>query len=287
MVTILQNNHLIFLIITGILGVMVGSFLNVVIYRLPIMLKREWEKDCHEYLKQTIPTKYAVFNLSIPSSHCPICAAPVLWWQNIPIISYILLRGKCANCKATIHWRYPAIELLSCLTSLLVASHFGISLQALAVLILTWMLIAATFIDLDHQLLPDNITLPLVWLGLLLNTNYLFTTPENAIIGAASGYLILWLIAYLFKLIRKIDGMGYGDFKLLAVFGAWLGWQILPLILFTASLIGSIIGISLMLNKNYRFTKPIAFGPYLAITGWLAFFWGQDILNWYLNSYHW
>lgn len=286
MINILQNNYLFFLITAGVLGTVIGSFLNVIIYRLPIILQREWEKDCCEYLKQTAPVKYEVFNLSIPSSHCPKCSIRISWWQNIPVISYILLRGKCAYCKTTIHWRYPAVELLSCLTTLLVTVHFGIGIQTPAVLILTWMLIAATFIDLDHQLLPDNITLPLVWLGLLLNTRHIFTTPENAIIGTTSGYLTLWLVSYLFKLIRKIDGMGCGDFKLLAVFGAWLGWQILPLILFTASLISSIAGISLVLSKKYSFTKPIAFGPYLAAAGWLAFFWGQDILNWYLSLFY-
>ena len=283
MLNILQNNYLVFLITAGVLGLVIGSFLNVVIYRLPIMLKREWEKDCYAHLKQTAPKKYAIFNLSAPRSHCPKCAVQISWWQNIPIISYILLCGKCAHCKTTINWRYPTVELINCLATLLVVIYLGISIQTLAVLILTWMLIVAIFIDLDHQLLPDSITLPLIWLGLLLNTKCVFTTPENAIIGAASGYLILWLITYIFKLIRKIDGMGYGDFKLLAVFGAWLGWQMLPLILFAASLIGSIVGISLILSKKYRFTKPIAFGPYLAITGWLAFFWGQNVLNWYLS----
>lgn len=283
MINILQNNYLFFLIIFGVFGIIIGSFLNVVIYRLPIMLQREWEENCYDHLKQTPPIKYNIFNLSTPRSHCPKCAAQILWWHNIPLISYILLGGKCNHCKTTIHWRYPAIELLSCITTLLVVTYSGINIQTLAMLILTWMLIVAIFIDFDHKLLPDNITLPLIWLGLLLNTKCVFTTPENAIIGAASGYLILWVISYLFKLIRKIDGMGYGDFKLLAVFGAWFGWQILPLILLTASLIGSIISISLVLSKKHRITKPIAFGPYLAITGWLVFFWGQDILNWYLN----
>lgn len=285
MINILQNHYLVFLIATGVLGAIIGSFLNVVIYRLPIMLEREWEKDCYEHLKQTAPIKYELFNLNTPRSHCPKCKVQISWWQNIPIISYILLGGKCAHCKIAIHWRYPAIELLSCLAVLLIAIHFSVSIQTLAALILTWMLIAAIFIDLDHQLLPDNITLPLLWLGLLLNTKHIFTTPENAVIGAASGYLALWLVSYIFKLVRKVDGMGHGDFKLLAVFGAWLGWQILPLILFTASLIGSIIGISLVLSKKYRFTRPIAFGPYLAVAGWLAFFWGQDILSWYLNLF--
>lgn len=250
-----------FLIEIGILGLIIGSFLNVVIYRLPIM------PQC---------------TLIAPRSHCPKCKALILWWQNIPVVSYILLRGKCGYCKTAIHWRYPAIELLSCIAALLVAMHFGISIKTFALLILTWALIAAVFIDFDYLILPDSITLPLIWTGLLLNTNYIFTTPENAIIGAASGYFSLWLIAFIFKLVRKIDGMGHGDFKLLAVFGAWLGWQILPLVLFLASLIGAIAGLISVLRKKNKFTNPMPFGPYLAITGWLAFFYGQKILS-FLN----
>jgi len=286
MIHILQNNYSIFLIEIGILGLLVGSFLNVVIYRLPIMLQREWEQDCSEYLKQTAPIKYKAFNLIIPRSHCPKCSIQISWWQNIPVISYILLQGKCSHCQTIIHWRYPVVELLSCLATLLVALYFGISIQTLSLLILTWALITAVFIDLDHLLLPDNITLPLIWLGLLLNINHTFATPENAIIGAASAYLCLWSIAYIFKLIRKIEGMGYGDFKLLAVFGAWLGWQTLPLILFVAALIGAIVGLILILGKKNQLTKPIPFGPYLAIAGWLAFFWGQNVLDWYLHMFY-
>lgn len=281
MLSILQNNHFIFLIGVGVLGLLVGSFLNVVIYRLPIMLQREWENDCAEYIKQVAPIKYKIINLITPRSHCPKCDTQILWWQNIPVISYILLHGKCNHCHNIIHWRYPVVELLGCLTALLVAIYFGISIQTLSLLILTWALIAAVFIDFDQLLLPDNIILPLIWLGLLLNTNYTFAAPESAIIGAVSGYVFLWIIAYIFKLIRKIDGMGHGDFKLLAVFGAWLGWQTLPLILFSASLLGCFVGLTIVFCKKWQFTKPIPFGPYLAITGWLAFFWGQNVLNWY------
>lgn len=285
MIQTLQNNYSLFLVGIGISGLLIGSFLNVVIYRLPIMLQREWEQDCSEYLKQATSIKHGVFNLTIPRSHCPKCNTQIAWWYNIPVISYIWLHGKCSNCKATIHWRYPTVELLGSLTALLVATHFGISIQTLSLLGLTWALIAIVFIDIDNLILPDNITLPLIWLGLLLNINHTFTSPENAIIGATSGYLCLWSIAYVFKSIRKVEGMGHGDFKLLAVFGAWLGWQMLPLILFAAALIGGIIGISLVLGKKNQFTKPIPFGPYLAITGWLAFFWGQNVLDWYLRIY--
>jgi leader peptidase (prepilin peptidase)/N-methyltransferase len=282
----LQNTHSTFFIEVGILGLIIGSFLNVVIYRLPIIMQREWEKDCAEYLKHATFIKHKIFNLIAPRSHCPKCGWQIPWWQNIPIVSYILLHGRCSNCKTPIHWRYPVVELLGGLTALLVAVHFGISFKTLYLLILTWSLIAAVFIDFDHLILPDSITLPLIWLGLLLNANHIFTTPENAIIGAAAGYLCPWFIAHIFKLIRKIDGMGYGDFKLLAVFGAWLGWQMLPLILFAASLIGSIVGIILITKKKYMFTKPMPFGPYLAIAGWLAFFFGQSVLNWYLYLFH-
>lgn len=283
MTHILQNNYFIFLIGVGVLGLLVGSFLNVVIYRLPIMLQREWENDCAEYIKQVAPIKHKIINLITPRSHCPNCDTQILWWQNIPVISYILLHGKCNHCHNIIHWRYPIVESLGCLTALLVAIHFGISIQTLSLLILTWTLIAAVFIDFDQLLLPDDIILPLIWLGLVLNTNYTFATPESAIIGAVSGYVFLWLIAYIFKLIRKIEGMGHGDFKLLAVFGAWLGWQTLPLILFSASLLGCFVGLTIVFCKKWQFNKPIPFGPYLAITGWLAFFWGQEVLNWYLH----
>jgi leader peptidase (prepilin peptidase) / N-methyltransferase len=286
MIQILQDNHGLFLVGVSVLGLIMGSFLNVVIHRLPIMLQREWEKDCAEYFKNIAPVKYKIINLITPRSHCPKCSTPISWWQNIPVISYILLHGKCNHCENIIPSRYPLVELLSCLTAFLVALHFGISIKTFVLLILTWSLIAMVFIDLEHQLLPDNITLPLLWLGLLLNTNNVFVTPENAIIGAVSGYLCLWLIAYVFKLIRKVDGMGHGDFKLLSVFGAWLGWQVLPLILFGASLVGGIVGITLILSKKLQFTKPLAFGPYLAVVGWLAFFWGSDALNWYLRVFY-
>lgn len=264
-----HGSYLIYLIIIGFFGLLIGSFLNVVIYRLPIMLQQEWEKDCNVY------KHHKLINLFTPQSHCPICGIQISWWQNIPVISYILLGGKCKHCQNIIHWRYPAVETLSCITALIITIHFGINIQTFSLLILTWALIAAIFIDIEKLIIPDNITIPLIWLGLLLSTNHIFTTPENAIIGAISGYVAPWLIAYVFKLVRKIDGMGHGDFKLLAVFGAWLGWQILPVILFVASLLGSLVGLTLILSKKWSPTKPIPFGPYLACTGWLTFFWDK------------
>lgn len=274
---ILQINSFIFIASICALGLIIGSFLNVVIYRLPIILQHEYEKECFDYFR--------TFNLATPRSFCPNCRKYISWWQNIPLISFfILLKGKCCHCKNPISWRYPLVELLSCLTTVIVVNHFGIHVQTIPILILTWMLIAAIFIDLEKQLLPDDITLSLVWLGLLANSFYLFTSPQNAIIGAISGYLFLWTIAKIFKLVRKVEGMGYGDFKLTAVFGAWLGWQILPLIILVASLAGLITGITLVSCKKHKFNKPLPFGPYLATSGWLAFFWGQTAFNWY--SYH-
>lgn len=283
MFNIIPETNWFFVLVMTILGLLIGSFLNVVIYRLPIMMSQQtWQKFFLDYLKQNIATKYKIFNLLLPPSHCTKCKKQLLWWHNIPVVSYFLLGGKCGNCKTPIHWRYPAVEILTCFTTLVVALQFGTNIQTIFMLILTWSLITIAFIDYDHLLIPDNITLPLIWLGLLLNTNNWFASPESAIIGAISGYFILWLIAFVFKLIRKMDGIGHGDFKLFAVFGAWLGWQMLPIILLAASLLGSIVGISLALIKKRQINKPLPFGPYLAIAGWLTFFWGQDVLNWYL-----
>ena len=277
---IITANYLIFMIGVGILGCIIGSFLNVVIYRLPIILKNESEKDCFEYFHQEPPTKQCKFNLVIPRSHCPNCKAPISWWQNIPIISYIMLKGKCTHCKTPISWRYMAIEILSCITTILVVVYFGAGIKTLPMLVLTWTLIVAIFIDVEHQLLPDHITIPLIWFGLLTNISYIFTSPTSAIIGAISGYLSLWTITKIFKLIRKVDGMGYGDFKLFAAFGAWLGWQMLPIILLAASLAGVVVGLTLVISKKIKFSEPLSFGPYLATAGWAACFWGQQVLNW-------
>lgn len=277
-------NNLPLIIGAALLGLVVGSFLNVVIYRLPLILKDEHEKDCFEFF-QNSPIVYMLLKLAIPRSHCPNCKNTIVWWQNIPLISYFILGGKCNSCQINIPKRYPLVEILCCLTTILVTIHFGLNYETLLVLILTWALIAAVFIDLEHQLLPDQITLPLIWLGLLANTNNIFTSPTYAIIGAASAYLFLWFIAKIFLIIRKIDGMGYGDFKLFAVFGAWLGWQLLPLIILASSLIGAAVGITLIFYKKLPLNQRLPFGPYLATAGWLAFFWGQPLLSWYMNHY--
>lgn len=277
----LQTHFTFFLTIVGLLGLAIGSFLNVVIYRLPIMMKREWEDECAEYLGSK-PKKRTKFNLSTPNSHCPNCKHPVRIWHNIPLISYLFLLGRCPHCKNPIPLRYPIVELISAVAAVIVANHFGVTQQTLALLILTWSLIVLSFIDFKHMILPDNITVSLLWLGLIANIFGTFTTLQSAVIGAITGYLFLWIIAWLFRMIRGIEGMGYGDFKLLAVFGAWLGWQMLPLVICAASVMGLIVGIIYLLAKKSSLKKPIPFGPYIAIAGWIAMLWGPTIFNWYL-----
>jgi len=282
LINLLYSNQIVFIIFFAALGLIVGSFLNVVIYRLPIMLKNTYKQNCIDYFDQKPQLENKKFNIISPPSHCPKCKTTILWWQNIPVLSYIILKGKCHYCKSEISWQYPTVEILTSIITVTVALYFGDAhIKTFSILILTWSLIAIIFIDFKHQLLPDNITIPLIWFGLLLNSNHIFTSPQNAIIGAISGYLSLWIIAKTFKTIRKMDGMGYGDFKLFAIFGAWLGWQLLPLIILVASIAGTIIGIFWIMTKKYFFTRPLPFGPYLATAGWLSFFWGETILKWY------
>jgi leader peptidase (prepilin peptidase) / N-methyltransferase len=227
-----------------------------------------------------------VFNLLKPDSHCPACKKPVRAWQNIPVLSYLLLRGRCANCQTRIHWRYPLVELISAVLSLLVAWHFGPTWTCLAALVLTWSLISLTVIDIDHQLLPDNITLPLLWLGLILSLTGYGTgvSAADAIIGAAAGYLSLWSIYWIFKLLTGREGMGYGDFKLLAVLGAWLGWQQLLSIIILSSLAGATVGITLAVVAGRDKNIPLSFGPYLATAGFIALIWGDHIAALYLST---
>jgi len=260
-----------------LLGLCVGSFLNVVIYRLPLMLESRWRRDCCELLELEQERQDAPLTLATPNSHCPHCSAPIRPWQNVPVISYLLLRGRCANCAAPISLRYPAIELATALATLLLGWHFGLSLALLGALLFTWALIALIMIDIDHQLLPDTITLPLLWLGLLFNIAGAYALLEDAVIGAMAGYLILWSIYWLFKLATGREGMGYGDFKLLAALGAWTGWQSLHLIVLMSSLVGAVFGIALMLLKRRGREVPMPFGPYLAIAGWITLLWGDAI----------
>ncbi len=281
---LLQQSPVLLTTVIFITGLMVGSFLNVVIYRLPVMMEKSWNRECREFLQIEQEPEADPFNLAVPQSRCPHCNHLIKPWQNIPVISYIFLQGKCANCDAPISLRYPLIEAFTGLCSAIVAWHFGFSLEMLFALLLTWSLIALSFIDIDHQLLPDSITLPLIWLGLFLSLFNIFTDTHASIIGAIAGYLSLWSIYHLFKLATGKEGMGYGDFKLLALFGAWLGWQYLPLIILLSSLVGAVIGISLIILGKQDKNKPIPFGPYLAAAGWLALIWGDQINQLYLNT---
>ncbi len=272
-----------------VLGLLVGSFLNVVILRLPVMLKRRWRSECEGFLAEEQPLASnsaavdAPFNLVTPRSRCPHCGHAISAWENIPVISYMALGGKCRSCKTPISMRYPIIELLSAVLVTLTAWRFGVSIEALGAILLTWVLLALTFIDLDHQILPDDITLPFLWLGLIFNLGERYTDLQSAVIGAIAGYLVLWLVYQAFKKITGKEGMGYGDFKLLALFGAWLGWQFLPVIILISSFIGAVIGIGLIVFRGHDRTLPIPFGPYLAIAGWIALLWGNDLIRLYFD----
>ena len=273
--------------LAGLSGLLVGSFLNVVIFRLPIMMQRNWRKECADYLQidaKDIALPEEPFNLALPLSRCPHCNTLIKPQHNIPIFSYLVLEGCCAKCRNPISLRYPIIEALTAIASAIVAWHFGYTLQTVFALILTWSLIALSFIDIDHQLLPDNITLPVLWLGLLLSLFGFFTDTHASIIGAIAGYTILWAIYHLFKLTTGKEGMGYGDFKLLSLFGAWLGWQYLPVIILLSSLVGAIIGLSMILIHRRDHNTPIPFGPYLAAAGWIALLWGEDLNQIYLAT---
>jgi leader peptidase (prepilin peptidase)/N-methyltransferase len=280
----LISSPALFAVVAGMLGLLVGSFLNVVIYRLPVMMQKSWRKDCQEFLGlETGSPPDEPFNLVFPLSRCPGCNTPIKPYQNIPVVSYIFLKGKCAQCANPISLRYPIIEAFTALLSFIVAWHFGFTPQCGFALLLTWCLIALSFIDIDHQLLPDSITLPVLWLGLFLSVFGLFTDSHASIIGAVAGYLVLWSIFHLFKLLTGKEGMGYGDFKLLALFGAWLGWQFLPAIILLSSLVGAVVGIAMIVFSRHDRNTPIPFGPYLAAAGWIALIWGADINQFYLH----
>ena len=267
-----------------VLGLVVGSFLNVVIYRVPVMLFKEWKEACDDILKdppQNLPE--GKFNLAVPHSRCPHCQAKIKPWQNVPVVSFLILKGACAGCGKKIAVRYPLVELFTGIASVLVLWMLGPTLQGVLALVLVWVLIALTMIDIDHQLLPDNLTLPLMWLGLLCNLYGVYTDLPSAVIGAMAGYLSLWSVYWLFKLTTGKEGMGFGDFKLLAALGAWMGWQQLPVIIILSSFVGAAFGIAgmIMAGKNKEWRIP--FGPYLAIAGVIAFFWGDAIIAHYLQ----
>lgn len=278
---ILQQNSAVFITVSTIIGLMIGSFLNVVIYRLPKMMEREWHNNCLDLQGKEIPAQTS-YTLSKPRSACPNCGHKITALENIPIISYLILKGRCRGCKAPISMRYPLIEALTGALIGLISWKFGYSSTALFASIFTFALIALTFIDFDTQLLPDDITLPLLWLGLLFNLNFGFTDLKSAVIGAAAGYLVLWSIYWLFKLIRGKEGMGYGDFKLLAAIGAWFGWKLLPAVILLSSTLGAIIGIALILLTKRGKEVPMPFGPFLAIGGIAALFFGQQLAAIYL-----
>ena len=285
-----------------VLGLVIGSFLNVVIYRLPIILEREWRSQAAEFLPASpstttdtagttaTPPPLAPLTLSTPRSACPTCKSPIKAWQNIPVISWLALRGRCAACKTKISPRYPVVELTTGLLSAWVAWHFGFSTSAACALLITWALIALTGIDIDHQLLPDSITLPLLWAGLLaavligpIARVALPVSPRDALIGAAAGYLSLWLVFHAFRLVTGKEGMGYGDFKLFGALGAWLGWKLLPLILLLSAATGAVLGILLIVLRGRDRAAPMPFGPYLAVAGWLAMMYGDSLMNGYLR----
>ncbi|MBL0627194.1 prepilin peptidase [Aeromonas jandaei] len=266
-------------------SLMIGSFLNVVIHRLPIMLEREWQAEYRSYFtpdeEQATEPRY---NLMVPRSACPHCGHAITALENIPLLSWLWLKGRCGECQAPISARYPLVELLTALLSVAVAMVTSPGWGTLAALLLTWVLVTLTFIDLDKMLLPDQLTLPLLWGGLLFNLSGGFAPLADAVIGAMAGYLVLWSLYWAFKLLTGKEGMGYGDFKLLAALGAWLGWQALPIILLLSSLVGAIIGISLIALRKHHQGNPIPFGPYLAIAGWIALLWGDTITRWYLTT---
>jgi leader peptidase (prepilin peptidase)/N-methyltransferase len=290
-----------------VLGLLVGSFLNVVIYRVPIMLDRQWREQCAELAAAgtssatdaLVPMQASPqpglaprFNLVTPRSSCPSCKAPISAMQNIPVLSYLFLKGRCSNCGAGISIRYPLVEALTGVLSAAVACRFGFGLPALAALVLTWFLIALTFIDLDHQLLPDSLTLPLVWLGLALSIwgpqpggAPLPVDMRSSITGAMAGYLSLWSVYHLFRLLTGKEGMGYGDFKLFAALGAWMGWKMLLPIILIAAAVGAVVGMATLGFRGQSRSTPIAFGPFLAASGWLMLMFGRDLVNSYLGLF--
>ncbi|TMO69779.1 prepilin peptidase [Pseudoalteromonas aurantia] len=286
-IQLLQTETWFFLLTVGLVSLCMGSFLNVVIYRLPIMMNNTWQSECRLLLTDELPKSQLenteTFNLSTPHSSCPKCGHAIKAWQNIPLVSWLLLKGRCFNCKTPISVRYPLIELGTALVSLWLAQHFGPVPLTVLYLIITWALIALIFIDIDHMLLPDQITLPLLWLALLTSCFDVTQPPSEAIIGAAVGYLSLWSVYWLFKLTTGKEGMGFGDFKLLAIFGALLGWQAILTIVLLSSFVGAIIGSVQLAIQGKDKSTPIPFGPYLAIAGWLCILYGEQIHTWYFN----
>jgi len=278
-------NPNIFILIVAILSLFIGSFLNVVIYRLPLMMEQSWSEECRVYLGLKPHTETEKLNLYLPFSHCPQCKKKIRPWHNIPILSYLWLRGRCAYCNASISIRYPLVEALTCIVSIYVAWKFGFEWSTLAALFFTWICICLTFIDLDYHLLPDQLTLLLLWLGLFVSLFGFFCTSQDAILGAIAGYIIFALTQLIFGWATKKTGMGQGDFKFLAALGAFLGWQTLPLVILLASISGIIIAFTHMLIKRNFKSIPLPFGPYLAVAGWICLLWGKEIMRYYLEAF--
>lgn len=275
---LLQTHSTLLLSLAGIFGLVIGSFLNVVIHRLPVMMQQQWQQDAPE-----APIE-APFNLMQPASHCPHCQHRIRAWENIPVISYLLLRGRCSQCQAAIGVRYPLVELSAALLAIAAFAGLGANFNALAITVFFWVLLVLSLIDFDHQLLPDSLTLPLLWAGLLLNLSNSFVPLTDAVIGAAAGYLSLWSLYWAFRLLTGKEGMGYGDFKLFAAFGAWFGWMALPLIILLASVVGAITGLSLIALQGRDRQLPIPFGPYLCAAALVYVFYGERLTLWYLGT---
>jgi len=293
MLELFAESPMLFVAVVFAFCLVIGSFLNVVIHRLPIMMERDWREQAAELAKTPLKTELPEdrFDLLVPRSRCPSCGTLIKAWQNIPVVSYLLLGGKCSKCRESISARYPLVELMTAGLAALCAWRFGVGLEAVMAIIMTLALVPVAMIDADTQLIPDSIVLPLMWVGLAMSlfapvtgAETLFIAPEDAIVGAMAGYLSLWSIYWLFKLITGKEGMGYGDFKLLAALGAWLGWQQLPLIILMSAMVGAIVGIALMVFRKHERSVPIPFGPYLAAAGWITMLWGDTIKTNYLDT---
>ena len=294
MIELFSEAPLAFVAVAFAFALMIGSFLNVVIYRLPIMMQREWRDQCEE-LQEALPADLPEgrFNLVVPRSRCPECGTSIKAWQNVPVLSYLFLGAQCANCRKSISVRYPIVEALTALLAALCAWHFGFGWEALMAIALTCALVAISLIDIDHQIIPDSIILPFMWIGLIMSLFHplpgaetLFISPRDAIVGAVAGYLSLWSVYQLFKLVTGKEGMGYGDFKLLAALGAWLGpWPALPMIILLSAVVGAVAGIAMILFRGRDRQLPIPFGPYLAAAGWITMLYGETIWTSYLGMF--
>lgn len=284
LVTVLKTNTTFFLTVVGLFSLLVGSFLNAAIYRIPIMLQREWREECEDFIggedsENSNRETTNNFNLFVPRSQCPNCGHMITALENVPVISYLFLKGKCSSCKTHISIQYPLIEVLTALLSVFIAWKIGFGWQILATLVFFWTLITLALIDAKTMLLPDNLTLPLMWLGIAVNYNHLFVDLQSSVLGAMIGYMSLWSLFQVFRLVTGKEGMGFGDFKILAAIGAWGGWQILPFTIFVASLLGAVIGILMMLIQRQKESQPIPFGPWLALAGFMGFVWRDEVIQ--------